>query len=70
MTISLHKHLDSNTLHLPELDPMIGKDVRIIVVEESGAPSFRPDLTLLHELAGHIDLDFDAIEDLRSRSVE
>ncbi len=47
---------------------MVGKDVRIIVVEE---PAPRPvrDLSALDRIAGVTDLDFDAIEDLRRRSV-
>jgi len=35
--IRIHTHLDSETLHLPELRPIIGKDVEIIVVEEESA---------------------------------
>jgi hypothetical protein len=67
MTVSIHTHLHSETIHLPEVAPLVGKDVRIIVVEE---PANRPprDLSLLDRLAGTIDLDFDSIEDLRRRS--
>jgi len=32
--IHIHKHLDSETVTLPELKPLIGKDVEIIVIEE------------------------------------
>jgi hypothetical protein len=68
MTISIHKHLSSETIHLPEAAGMVGKDVRIIVIEEplSGTPR---DFSALDRLAGKIDLDYDAIEDLRRRSV-
>ena len=68
MTVSIHTHLTSETIHLPEAAGMVGKDVRIIVIEE---PLNRPprDLSALDRLAGKIDLDYDAIEDLRRRSV-
>ncbi len=68
MTVSIHTHLRSETIHLPEAAALVGKDVRIIVVEE---PANRPprDLSALDRLAGKIDLDYDAIEDLRRRSV-
>lgn len=32
--IRIHKVIDSETLHLPELKPLIGKAVEITVVEE------------------------------------
>jgi hypothetical protein len=68
MTISVHTHLHSETIHLPEAAGLVGKDVRIIVVEE---PANHPprDLSALDRLAGKIDLDYDAIEELRRRSV-
>lgn len=68
MTISIHTHLNSDTIHLPEAAPLVGKDVRIIVVEEPANRSPR-DLSALDRLAGKIDLDYDAIEDLRERSI-
>jgi hypothetical protein len=34
MTISIHTHLRSDTIHLPEAAGLVGKDVRIIVMEE------------------------------------
>lgn len=68
MTVSVHTHLRSATIHLPEAAPLVGKDVRIIVVEE---PKDRPrkDFGALQSLAGKIDLDYDAITDLRKRSI-
>jgi hypothetical protein len=68
MTISIHKHLHSETIHLPEAAALVGKDVRIIVIEE---PANHPprDLSALDRLAGKINLDYDAIDDLRRRSV-
>jgi len=69
MTISIRRHLDSQTLILPELEPMIGRDVRIIVIEEPAAGAENTQLAALHRLAGKIDLDFEAVEDLRARSL-
>jgi hypothetical protein len=68
MTVSVHTHLRSETIHLPEAAPLIGKDVRIIVVEE---PQERPkrDFSVLRSLAGQLDLDYEAIEELRKRSL-
>lgn len=68
MTISIHTRLKSDTIHLPEAAAMVGKEVRIIVVEEPVARSER-NLTALEGLAGNVDLDYDAIADLRRRSV-
>ncbi|GEM_PF-2839561 len=35
--VRIYRKLDSDTLHLPELKPLIGKTVEIIVVEEASA---------------------------------
>jgi hypothetical protein len=35
--IHIHKHLDSLTLHLPELKALVGKNVEIVVREETEA---------------------------------
>ena len=61
MTVSVHRHLESATLELPEAAGLIGKDVRVIIVEE---PSIAQplDLSALDGLAGKIDLDFDSPE--------
>ena len=49
--IRLHERLDSDTLHLPELRPLIGKNVEIIVQEEP-EPAAGP-YDALFELAGN-----------------
>ena len=36
-TIRLTRHIDSETLHLPELRPLLGRDVEIIVIENGKA---------------------------------
>jgi len=67
MTISVHKKLESETIHLPEAAPLVGKQVRITVEEEPIASPPR-DFSTLEKLAGSIELDWDAIEELRRRS--
>jgi hypothetical protein len=69
MTLTVRRYLDSETLCLPELRPFLGKNVQIIIIEESEPKAPRPDLSALHALAGNIDLDYDAIEQLRARSI-
>ncbi|HEY2587206.1 MAG TPA: hypothetical protein VGI81_15780 [Tepidisphaeraceae bacterium] len=67
--VRIRTRVDSETLHLPELREMIGKDVEIIVLEDKPAPKDRPqDLSALEVIAGSIDLDFDAIQQLREIS--
>jgi len=39
-TIRIHRKLESETLHLPELRPLVGKNVEIVVQEEP--PSEKP----------------------------
>lgn len=41
MTVRIHRRLDSDTLYLPELRPLIGKNVEIIVLEEPATPAMR-----------------------------
>lgn len=68
--IRIHKRLDSETLHLPELREMIGREVEIIVIEEK--PTITPgqgDFSLLEELAGKDVVDPDALEQLRKASM-
>jgi hypothetical protein len=40
--IRIRTTLNSDTLHLPELKPLLGKPVEIIVLEDSGSPAVRP----------------------------
>jgi hypothetical protein len=37
--IHVHQKLDSDTLYLPQVRPLIGKNVEIIVREQSDAPA-------------------------------
>ena len=56
--IRIKRHLDSETLHIPELRPLLGKDVEIVVREETAdvAPS---EEILRKELEGTILRDDD-----------
>lgn len=40
--IRIRRTIDSETLHLPELRPLFGRTVEIIVLEDAGAASVRP----------------------------
>lgn len=40
--IRIHRQLDSETLHLPELRPLIGKCVEIIVLEQGPVAQAQP----------------------------
>ena len=64
--IRLHKHLDSETLHLPELRPLIGKTVEIIVQEEPEPPA--DPYAALFDLAGKGAVDPEAYKALREAS--
>ena len=69
--VRIRRRVESETLHLPELRPLIGKDVEIIVLEEQSIQEFassRPDVGKLRELAVQIDYDFSAFERLREIS--
>lgn len=42
MTVRIHRKLESETLYLPKIRPLIGKNVEIIVVEEQAAATITP----------------------------
>jgi hypothetical protein len=67
--IHIRKHLDSDTLHLPELKPLIGKTVEITVVEESGAASKEDPYAAFFDLAGQDVVDPEAYKQLRAASM-
>lgn len=62
--IRIRKKLDSETLILPELRPLLGQTVEIIVLGEGTQPDVRPgtgDWAAFDRLAHEItDYDFDA----------
>lgn len=78
--IRIRKRIDSETLHLPELKEMIGREVEIIVLDETPAPaetttepSTPPGTTPYDKffaLAGKINLDWDAYKRQRAFDLE
>jgi hypothetical protein len=62
--IRIRKKLDSETLHLPELRPLLGQTVEIIVLDEDSLAGIRPggaDWAAFDRLAREITAyDFDA----------
>lgn len=65
--IRLHKRLESDTLHLPELRPLIGRTVEIMVREEAD-PSAAGPYDALFALAGKDVVDPEAYKTLRDAS--
>lgn len=69
-TLRIHKKIDSETLHLPELKGWIGKSVEIIVVEEPAPGSGQPSpYDAFFALAGKDVVDPDAYKQLRAASM-
>jgi len=66
--IRIHKHLDSETVTLPELKPLLGKDVEIIVLEEISVRKGTGNLRAFLDSAGKIDIDEEAFWKLREIS--
>ena len=69
--IRIHKQIDSETLHLPELKSLIGKTVEILILEETAAPPrtcASSPYDALFELAGHDVVDPEAYKQLRAAS--
>ncbi len=67
--IRIRKKLEPDTLHLPELRPLLGQTVEIIVLQEEPAPAVRlgtgdwgAAARAVEELAGY---DFDAWREQR-----
>ena len=62
--IRIRKKLDSDTLHLPELRPLLGQTVEIIVLQETPLSGITPgtgDWAAFDRVAREIkDYDFDA----------
>lgn len=64
--IKIHTRLESDTPHLPELRPMVGKDVVITVVAEESAP--KGDLQAFFEAAKNPPIDLGVVAELREIS--
>jgi hypothetical protein len=63
--IRIHKQIDSETLHLPELKPLIGKRVEIIVIDVTDPADANRWAALEGAAQGLTDYDFDAWREQR-----
>ena len=69
--IHIHRELNSTTLHLPEIQPLLGKRVEIIVQEEANS-AILPGFTrgtgdwegAQRAVEGLTDYDFEALREL------
>jgi hypothetical protein len=74
--VRIRRKLDSDTLHLPELKPLIGKDVEIIVLEDETRSTILPgtgDWEAAARAAEELresGYDFDASKRLREYDLE
>ena len=64
--IKIHTHLESDTIRIPELRPMIGKDVEITIREE--VPEEYKSLADALKSFDHVPVDLDALAELREIS--
>jgi len=69
--IRLSRHLDSDTLNLPELAPMVGRDVEIIVIlrETPLEDTPRGSLDAFLEATKNCPVDPEALKELRQASL-
>ena len=71
--VRIRRKLDSETLHLPELKPLLGKNVEIIVLEEN-LPPITPgtgDWDMAMKAVAELeDYDFDAFRKQRECDLE
>ena len=64
-TLKIRTRVESETLHLPQLRPVVGKDVEMVITETSADKNPRTDPEPFFALAGNIELDIEAIKALR-----
>ena len=71
--IRIHRRVDSETLRLPELKELVGKNVEIVVLEEPTPPLRKSpenrDYSALNDIAGQGLIDPDAYTELRAASM-
>jgi hypothetical protein len=68
--IKIHTHLESDTIRIPELEPMVGKDVEIIVIGETPADAAKKaGIEKFIASAGKVKVDPDALDELRRDSM-
>jgi len=71
--IRVHRWVESDTLQLPELKEFIGKEVEILVLEQSPSPAQQTaggrDYSALARIAGQDMIDPEAYKELRAASM-
>ena len=71
--IRVHRCVESDTLQLPELREFIGKEVEILVLEETRSPTQQPaggrDYSALARIAGQDMFVPEAYKELRAASL-
>lgn len=71
--IRVRRCVESETLELPELREFIGKEVEIVILEDSPSratqPSAKRDYSALERIAGQDLIDPDAYKELRAASM-
>jgi hypothetical protein len=71
--IRVRRCVDSETLRLPELKELMGREVEILVLEEPSSPSRRSagkrDYSALAQIAGRDLIDPEAYKELRAASM-
>ncbi|MBA4369072.1 MAG: hypothetical protein C0403_15695 [Desulfobacterium sp.] len=68
--IKIKKRITSDTIHIPELQKFMGKNVEIILLELPGKKIGKPKtMTKFISASGKIDIDEKAVADLRNKSI-
>jgi hypothetical protein len=72
--ICLKTRVEGDTLRVPELKQWIGKEVKVVITEETPAEPAPMDLSALRKVAediasGKLEYDFDALQQLRGASM-
>jgi len=68
--IKIKKRITSDTIHIPELQKFIGKNVEIILLELPGKKIGKPKTMIKFiSASGKIDIDEKAVADLRNKSI-
>ncbi len=68
--IKIKKRISSDTIHIPELQKFIGKNVEIILLELPENKIGKPKtMNKFLSASGKIDIDEKAVADLRKKSI-
>jgi hypothetical protein len=69
LSLAIRKQVKSNNINLSGLKPFIGKNVIITITEEYNESQKMEQFSDFFNLAGHIFLDQDSINELRESSI-